>query len=161
MSLLFIYADIVVTSLMTSITRLALRCKSLPMAPSRCVDRAGAPPMRGERFCLFHSPEHAEDAAEARRLGGLRRRREKTVSGAFDFEGLDSVAAIRRILDIAVLDTLGLENSLARSRTLIAAAQAATRLLETAELETRIAALEAAFGPGRPPPAPLVFEESA
>ena len=101
--------------------------------------------MRGEEYCLFHSPEHAEDAAEARRLGGLRRRREKTVVGAYDFEGLGSVAAIRRILEIAVLDTLGLDNSVARSRTLIAAAQAATRLLEAGELEARLAALEAAM----------------
>lgn len=117
--------------------------------------------MRGLDFCLFHSPEHAEDAKEARRLGGLRRRREKTVSGAYDFEGLDSVAAIRCILDIAVLHTLGLDNSLARSRTLIAAAQAATRLLETGELEARIAALEAALGPHRPPPEPLDFARLA
>jgi hypothetical protein len=117
--------------------------------------------MRGEQFCLFHSPDHAEDAKEARRLGGLRRRREKTVSGAYAFEGLDSVAAIRRILDIAVLDILGLDNSLARSRTLIAAAQAATRLLEAGELEARIAALESALGPSRRLPDPIEFEEAA
>ena len=30
--------------------------------------QCGAPPMRGEQYCLFHSPEHAEDAAEARGL---------------------------------------------------------------------------------------------
>ena len=107
--------------------------------------QCGASPMRGEEFCLFHSPEHAEDAAEARRLGGLRRRREKVTVGAYGIEGLDSVAAIRRILEIAVFDTLGLDNSLARSRTLIAAAQAATRLLEAGELEARIVALEAAL----------------
>ena len=47
--------------------------------------------------------------------------------------------------EIAVFDTLGLDNSLARSRTLIAAAQAAARLLEAGELEARIAALEAAL----------------
>jgi len=117
--------------------------------------------MRGEDYCLFHSPEHAEDAKEARRLGGLRRRREKTVVGAYGIEGLDSVAAIRRILEIAVFDTLGLDNSLARSRTLIAAAQAATRLLETAELEARITALEAALGPGRPPPGPIDLVDAA
>ena len=122
--------------------------------------RCGAPPMRGEEYCLFHSPEHAEDAAEARRLGGLRRRREKTVVGAYGIEGLDSVAAIRRILEIAVFDTLGLDNSLARSRTLIAAAQAATRLLEAGELEARIAALEAALE-SRRPSEPVDFEDAA
>ena len=122
--------------------------------------RCGAPPIRGEEFCLFHSPDHAEDAAEARRLGGLRRRREKTVVGAYGIEGLDSVAAIRRILEIAVFDTLGLDNSLARSRTLIAAAQAATRLLEAGELETRIVALEAALADRRPSE-PIDFEDVA
>ena len=59
----------------------------------------------------MHSPEHAAEAAEARRLGGLRRRREVAVTGAYEFPGLQSVADIRRILEIAVLDTLGLENS--------------------------------------------------
>jgi hypothetical protein len=107
-------------------------------------------PIRGEAFCLWHSPDREEEAADARRLGGLRRRREKAVSGAYDLVGLDSVQAIRRILEIATIDALGLENSLARSRTLISAAVAAARLLETGELEARIAALEAAVGVGRP-----------
>jgi len=49
----------------------------------------------------------------------------------------------------------------ARSRTIIAAVHAAARLLETGELEARITALEAALGPGKPPPEPLGFEEAA
>lgn len=77
-------------------------------------------PSGGEQFCLWHSPQREEEAAEARRLGGLRRRREKTVSSAYAFAGLDSVQAIRRILEIATIDTLGLENSIVRSRTLVA-----------------------------------------
>lgn len=76
-------------------------------------------------FCLWHCPDHAEAAAEARRLGGLRRRKEKTVAGAYDIEGLDDVPKIRRLVEIAVLDTLSLENSVARSRTLAYLAQAA------------------------------------
>lgn len=107
-------------------------------------------PIRGEAYCLWHSPDREEEAADARRLGGLRRRREKAVSGAYDLVGLDSVQAIRRVLEIATLDALGLENSLARSRTLISAAVAAARLLETGELEARIDALETAVGVGRP-----------
>ena len=106
-------------------------------------------PIRGEPFCLWHSPDREDEAAEARRLGGLRRRREKTVSGAYDFVGLDSVQSIRRLLEIASIDTLGLENSIVRSRTLISAAMAAAKLLETGELEARIATLEAAIGIGR------------
>ncbi len=90
----------------------------------------------------MHSPENAEEMAEARRLGGLRRRREVAVSGAYEFVGLDSVADIRRILEVAVLDTLGLENSIARARTLAYLAMAAIKLLETGELEERLAFLE-------------------
>jgi hypothetical protein len=107
-------------------------------------------PIRGELYCLWHSPDREDEAAEARRLGGLRRRREKAVSGAYDFEGLDSVQAIRRILEIATLDALGLENSIVRARVLISAALAAAKLLETGELEARIESLEAAIAVGRP-----------
>ena len=104
----------------------------------------GATPLRDVPFCYWHDPEHAEDAAEARRLGGLRRRREKTVSGAYDFAGLDSVDAIRRILEIATIDALGLDNSIARSRLLIQAALAGAKLLELGELEDRVGRLETA-----------------
>lgn len=103
-------------------------------------------PIRGEPYCLWHSPEREEEAADARRLGGLRRRREKAVSGAYDSAGLDSIPAIRRILEIATIDTLGLDNSIVRSRTLISAAVAAAKLLETGELEARLAILELAVG---------------
>ena len=92
----------------------------------------------------MHDPAHAAEVAEARRLGGLRRRRELTVQGAYEFNGLESVADIRRLLEIAALDVLGLENSIARARTLAYLAVAATKLLEVGELEHRVAALEAA-----------------
>jgi hypothetical protein len=68
------------------------------------------------------------------------------VSGAYDFAGLGSVESIRRILEIATLDALGLDNSIARARVLIAAAMAAAKLLETGELADRMAALEATVG---------------
>jgi len=101
-----------------------------------------ATPMRGEEYCFWHHPEHAEEAAEARRLGGLRRRKEKITQGAYDFEGLESVAHIRRLLEIATADTLALESSIARSRTLAYLAQMALKALEVGELEERVRALE-------------------
>jgi hypothetical protein len=104
--------------------------------------RCRATPLRDEPFCYWHSPSHREEATEARRLGGLRRRRERTVSHAYDFEGLGSVEQIRRVLEIATLDALGLDNSVARSRLLIQAALAAAKLLEVAELESRVGRLE-------------------
>lgn len=105
--------------------------------------RAG--PQRERPFCFAHDPERAAEAADARRMGGLRRRKEGTIAVAFDLPGLDSVDGIRRVLDIVVADGLGLENGVARLRILIAAATAATGLLKVGELEDRMAVLEAAL----------------
>ena len=118
-------------------------------------DLCRATPLREGHYCLMHSPEHAAEVAEARRLGGLRRRREATVFGAYDFDGLESVADIRRILMIAAVDTLGLDNSIPRSRTLVSLAVAAAKLLETGELEERLAALEAAVHGRKDLPEPV------
>ncbi len=107
-----------------------------------------SPPLHDGEFCLMHSPEHAEEVQEARRLGGLRRRREATVSGAYDFEGLETVADIRRLVHVAVIDTLGMENSMSRNRTIAYLAQVALRTLEVGSLEERIIALEQAVHGG-------------
>ena len=103
-------------------------------------------PLRDRPFCFSHDPERTEDAAEARRLGGLRRRKEGTIAVAFDLPGLDSVAGVRRLLDIVVTDGVGLENGIARLRVLISTAVAATNLLKVGEFEERLAQLEAARG---------------
>jgi len=95
----------------------------------------------------MHDPAHADDVQEGRRLGGQRRRREAIVSNAYDFDGLGSVEAIRRIVEVAVLDALGLDNSVARGRLLVACALAGTKLLEVGELEQRLEAVEATLKP--------------
>ena len=130
--------------------------QSLPMVSGRvcqATTEAGQPcrqpPLSDKQFCFWHEPSNAQEAAEARRLGGLRRRRESTLAGAYQFDGLQTVTQIRRLLEVAALDMLGLENSVARARTLIATALAAARLLEVGEFETRLLALEGAIGPGR------------
>ena len=110
-------------------------------------ERCRSAPLQDGDLCFWHSPEHAEEAAEARRLGGLRRRREKITSGAYGFEGLGSAEDIRRLLEVAVVDTLALDNSIARARTLAYLAQVSVKLLETGEVEERVAALEQTLGP--------------
>jgi hypothetical protein len=105
--------------------------------------RAG--PQRERPYCFSHDPERSEDAAEARRLGGLRRRKEGTIALAYDLPGLDSVDGIRRLLDIVMTDGVGLENGIARLRILISTAVAAISLLKVGELEERLAAVEAAI----------------
>jgi len=112
---------------------------------SRC--RAG--PQRERPYCFAHDPERAAEAAEARKLGGLRRRKEGTIAVAYDLPGLDSVAGIRRLLDIVVTDGVGMDNGIPRLRVLISTATAATNLLKVGELEERLAAVEAAVGQER------------
>jgi hypothetical protein len=106
--------------------------------------RAG--PQRDRPYCFAHDPERAADAAEARRLGGLRRRKEGTIAVAYDLPGLDTVVGIRRLLDIVVTDGVGLDNGIPRLRVLISTAVAAMNLLKVGELEERLAALEAVVG---------------
>jgi hypothetical protein len=108
--------------------------------------RAG--PQRDRPYCFSHDPERADEAAEARRLGGLRRRREGTIAVAYDLPGLDTVAGIRRLLDIVVTDGVGLDNGIARLRVLISTATAATNLLKVGEFEERLDALERAHRTG-------------
>jgi hypothetical protein len=101
-------------------------------------------PLRDRPYCFAHDPERAAEAAEARRLGGMRRRKEGTIAVAYDLPGLDTVVGIRRLLDIVVTDGVGLDNGIPRLRVLISTAVAAMNLLKVGELEERLAALEAA-----------------
>ena len=107
----------------------------------------GAAPLQEGEYCYMHSPEHADEAAKARSLGGQRRRRESTLAGAYDVGPLDTVGGIRRVLEIVTFDGLGMEISVARGRLLIAAMQTATKLLETGELEDRVERIEDVLGP--------------
>jgi hypothetical protein len=100
-------------------------------------------PLLDSDYCWAHDSDNADAAADARRIGGLRRRREATLAGAYDLFGTDSVEGLRRVLDIALVDTLNLDNSVARSRTLIAIVATGAKLLEVGELSDRLEQLEA------------------
>jgi hypothetical protein len=72
------------------------------------------------------------------------------VAVAYDFEGLESIQQIRRLIEVATVDALSLENSLARVRALGYLAQVAVTLLEKGEHEERLEAIEAVLGPKLP-----------
>jgi len=103
--------------------------------------------MRESDYCVFHDPYHAEVVAQARSAGGQRRKREATLATAYDFQGLTSIDEIRRLVEVAAFDALGLENSINRIRALGYLAQVATTLLEKGEMDERLNAVEAALGP--------------
>jgi hypothetical protein len=113
-------------------------------------ERCRAAPSRDSNFCVFHDPEYKDAVQEARRVGGMRQRKEVTVAVAYDFEGLESIPLIRRLVEVAALDALALENSLARVRALGYLAQVAVQLLEKGEHEERLEALESVLRPKLP-----------
>jgi hypothetical protein len=118
-------------------------CSAITAGGQQC----NAVPLRDGTFCLWHDPAHADEVAEGRRLGGLRRRRETAVLGAYDFEGLGTVAQIRRLVEVAAIDVLSLENSVARARAIAYLAQIAAKLLEVGELEDRLGRIEQTLEP--------------
>ena len=101
-----------------------------------------AAPLVDGVLCFFHAPETAPEAAEARRVGGLRRRREKTVEVLYGLDGLDGVTRLGRVLDLVIHETLSLDNGLGRNRTLLLAVRAGMEFLRSTDHEARLAALE-------------------
>lgn len=118
-------------------------CSAIATGGQQC----GAAPLRDSAFCLWHDPEHAELVAEARKVGGGRKRKEATIAVAYDFEGLASVGQIRRLVEVAVIDALSLENSVARARALAYLAHTAGKLLEAGDLEERLERIERTLEP--------------
>ena len=120
------------------------------MAPCQFVKDTGepcrAPALSGEEFCRFHSPDHTEEVAESRRVGGQKRRQQKAVVEIFNFRGLRNVSDIQDLLESISIDTLALPNSVPRSRTLIYLSQTALGCLEKGVWEGQVHALEAAKG---------------
>lgn len=90
--------------------------------------------MSGSR-CLWHAPEKRGELAEAQRLGGLRRRKERTIATAYDVASLRSPADIWRLLEILVIDALSMDNTPARGRLLNALAITALKLHDAARFD--------------------------
>jgi hypothetical protein len=107
--------------------------------------RAG--PQRDRPFCFAHDPERAADAADARRLGGLRRRKEGTIAVAYDLPGLDTVAGIRRLLDRRDRRGRPRERHRPPARPHLNR-RGGHELLKVGEFEERLTALESVVGHG-------------
>lgn len=116
------------------------RCTMVKSSGERC----GARPLRDGQLCFHHDPEHADAAADARKLGGHRRRREGTLNAAYELGEIDTVDGHRRLLEIVITDALALDNGAPKLRILLAALNTAMKLRDVTEVEARLAALEGA-----------------
>jgi hypothetical protein len=103
-------------------------------------------------LCFLHDADSSPEAAQARRLGGLHRRRERTLAVTYDVTGVSTPDELTRLVEIAALDALAAANSLARSRTLLAAVRTGLHVRAEAGIDARLRALEAAQAPRRAAP---------
>jgi hypothetical protein len=95
-------------------------------------------------FCFWHSPDTADELAEARRTGGYHRRKKRTVATVFGFNGLRTIEDNQALLETVAVETLSLENSISRNTALTRMVVAGAKLIELRDLERRIEVLEAA-----------------
>jgi len=108
-----------------------------------------ATPLRDQPFCFWHSPETSEDLTEARRMGGLHRRKKRTVATIYGFGGLRSIEDHQALLETVVIESMTLENSIARNSAVTRMIATGAKLIELGDLAARIAAIEAALAPRR------------
>jgi hypothetical protein len=98
---------------------------------------------------LRDSPDTADDLADARRTGGPHRRKKRTVATIYGFGGLRSIEDHQALLETVAVETLGLENSIARNRAITAIVATGAKLVELGDLASRSAAIEATLSPHR------------
>lgn len=97
----------------------------------------------GSDYCFHHDPARAAERREARRRGGRARHgRHIGPVGPAEPVALDTMADVAALLKCTIDDTLKLENSLQRARTVGYLANLFIKALEMAALERQVAALE-------------------
>lgn len=102
----------------------------------------GMKPQAGSRYCFNHDPAQARKRAEARKHGGEARHVPHFGNTAIIPKKIKSLDDATKILDYALAEILGHDNSLLRVRALIALFEGFAKSIEIGELEARIAALE-------------------
>ena len=118
-------------------------CKALNEKGEPCK----TPPIIGSDLCFWHHPDYEKQAADARRAGGANHAREQTLKAVFDLAGVTTIEDLQRVVDIALLGLLSLENSVSRDRALLNVASTGARLIETGELAAKVEALGSVLEP--------------
>ena len=77
-------------------------------------------------------------------MGGLHRRKKRTVSTIYGFSGLRSIEDHQALLETVTIETMALENSIPRNRLVGNLLTTGAKLLEVGVLEARLSSLEGA-----------------
>ena len=118
------------------------QCKAHTKRGTRCPNAAGA-----DGFCFTHSPTRAAERKAARKLGGFNRRAAVRVSGNEAVQ-IKDMGDVLRLINAVIADVWALENSPARGRVLLGAADMAIKALTNGELEERVKAIESRLNNG-------------
>lgn len=103
----------------------------------------------GGRFCFWHSPERAPAQAAARKLGGQHRRRghgDPSFAERMQGKQFRTLADVEGLLEGVIVESLKLENSVARNRCLGYLCGVWSQCHQAGEIEMRLAALEQLAG---------------
>jgi hypothetical protein len=120
---------------------------SLCKAKRKDGEPCGAYSLHGSAFCFSHDPTKAKERALARRRGGQARHGRKVgqaggLAARLESRQFRTLADMTALLEIAVRQTLELENSISRNRCLGYLARCWVNLYEAGELEERVKVLE-------------------
>ena len=98
-------------------------------------------PLKASKWCWNHDPQVVADREHARRRGGAagKRATPSELAGTITLKGPQEALLL---LEVAANETLALDNSARRNRTLVQIALAWARVWETVLLEQRLRALE-------------------
>jgi hypothetical protein len=117
------------------------QCKAKTTSGQACRSQA----IKGSTFCFIHDPTLGAARAKARKRGGERRRVPHVGSPETLPASVRTIDDVLKVLDYALAESMPLENSIQRGRLLVAICGAFIEAIKTGELESRLAAIEAAL----------------
>ena len=94
----------------------------------------------GSEYCFTHDPARAVERRQARVRGGLLRRTARSDASAP--ETIRTLEGVYSLLDYALAETIEQENSVNRSRVLIALAESYLKAISGQEIDERLTRLE-------------------
>lgn len=121
------------------------QCTATNRNGERCRAFAG----EGE-FCFMHDEAKGKEKAMARRKGGLATKKPHFADAKILPSSVRTIESVLSVLDYALKETIGLDNSIQRGRLLVAIAHGYIEALKVGELEQRLEAVENAMNLRKP-----------
>lgn len=114
------------------------QCKGVTLSGKPC----GMKPIAGGAYCFNHAPGQARARAEARKRGGENRHTPHYADASQLPAEVKTLDDARGLLGYTLAEVVGMDNSIARARVLLALFDSFIKSFEVGELEQRIQALE-------------------